>query len=284
METLRDFFRGLVASVAGPALGALGWAYAASLAVAAAFTVVVFRFVQASVAGSAEAADLRHGQSADWVVDVLGTPGMRPGVVTLMTLATVLVPVYLVLVIFLSGGVVSRVRTALGLAPREPFLPASARHVWPMARVALVEIVTVGIVAVALGMGLAVGIYAELGNAVPWALLAVAVFVLALVTSVFDYVRIGLVDRDDGSALKALGGALKFAGRRAPSVALLAVLEAALALAVWWLAVWLHSLVPLETGAGVLLGILVGQAGVLARLWARVAAYAAEASLWSRAS
>src|SRR5262245_37082008 len=176
METLRDFARGLSASFAGPALGALAWAYAASLAVAAAFTIALFRFVQGTVLGSAEAADLRHGQTADWMVDLLGTAGTRPAVLTLMTIATVLVPVYLVLVIFFSGGVVSRVRSALGLAPREPFLPASARHVWPMARVASAEIVTVGVLGGVLAIALAVGSYAEGAHGGAWGAGAVSVF------------------------------------------------------------------------------------------------------------
>lgn len=284
MGTLRDFARGVGASFSRPALAALGWVYAACLAVGVAFTILVYRFVASTVSGSAIAAELRQGQSANWVMDLIGEPGTRASLVEMMTAAMVLVPVYLVLALFFSGGVVSKVRAALGLAGPDRFLAASARYVGPMARVAVVEIVVVGILASVLLVGLGAGLYAGASGAVVWTLLGLSTFVLALVTSVFDYARIEVVAADGGSALGALGSAFRFAGRRPVSVVVLALLNTVLALAVAWVLVWLHSLVPLDTGPGVLLGMVVGQAGVLGRLWSRVAAYATETALWENAA
>ena len=110
MKTLRDLTRGIAASFSGHALAALGWTYAGALAVGLAFTVVAYRFVAATVQHSAMAADLRGGQSAGWLVDLIGREGTSASVASLMTVATVLAPVYLVLVIFFSGGVLSKVR------------------------------------------------------------------------------------------------------------------------------------------------------------------------------
>jgi hypothetical protein len=280
MKAIGALIRGLSASLALPALGALGWAYAACLAVAAAFTLLAYRFVSTTVAGSAMAADLRHGQTIGWIVDLAGTPGTTSSVAMLATAAIVLAAVYLALTIFLSGGIVTRVRAALGFGAAEPFLTASARHVGAMARVASVEIVVVGVLVVVMLVGEAVGAYGSFGNAVAWGWLALSLFVLALVTSVFDYARIRLVEREDGSAMRALGEAIRFVGRNAAAVALLAALAGVVALAVWWLVVWLHGVVALDTGIGVLLGLVVGQVGVLARLWTRIAAYAAETALF----
>src|SRR5215218_10337345 len=157
MDTLKAFARGLAASFSGPALAAIGWAYAACLAVGLVFTLVVFRFVASTVASSAMAEDLRGGQSAGWVIDLLGRHGTSSSVATLGTLAIVLVPIYLVLMIFFSGGVVAKVRAALGLSGPERFLMASARHAGVMARVAVVEIIAVGVLAGVLAVGQGVG-------------------------------------------------------------------------------------------------------------------------------
>jgi hypothetical protein len=284
MRALKDFARGLTASFSGQALVALGWAYAACLAVGFVFTLMMYRFVAGTVAGSAMASDLRQGQSAGWSVDQFGRPGTSTSVAMLVTAAMVLAPVYLVLVVFFSGGVVAKVRAALGLAGPERFLSASARYAGVMARVASVEVIVVGVLGGILLVGMTVGDYADLGNAFAWSTLALSMCALALVTSVFDYARIGVVASDNGSALAALRGAVRFVGQRALPVVFLAALNGALALAVAWLLVWAHSVVSLDTGAGMLLGLVVGQVGVLGRLWSRVVAYAAETSLWEQAS
>lgn len=281
METLKDFGRGLAASFSPHSLVALGWVYAAVLGAGAAFTLLAFRFVMSSVMSTATAADLRAGQTAAWAIDLIGSPGTQPAVATLSTAAVVLVPVYLVLVIFFSGGVISKVRAALGFAGPERFLTASARHAGAMARVAAVEIVVVGILGVICMIALGAAATSRT-HAVAWATLAVALYVLAVVTSAFDYARVAVVARDDGSALGAITGALGFAGRRAPSVLALAALNGVLALAALWAFVWAHSAVALDTGGGVLLGLIVGQVSVIARLWTRMVAYAAETSLWER--
>ena len=284
METLKDFGRGLGASLSRPALLALAWAYGACLAVGLAFTILAYRFVAGTVSNSAMAGELRQGQTADWMVDLIGTPGTSSSVRLTMTAAILFVVVYLVLTVFFSGGVVAKVRTALGLAGPERFLESSARYIGPMALVASAEVVAVVVLAIVFVVATYAGGLFGARPAIAWPLLALSAFTFALVTSVFDYARIRLVACEDRAVLAALGGAFRFVGRRALPVVALTVLNGVVALAALWLLVWVHALVPLDTGAGLLLGIVVGQIGILGRLWARVAAYATETALWARVS
>jgi len=174
------------------------------------------------------------------------------------------------------------VRAALGLSGPERFFTASARHVGPMARVAVLEVVVVAVLAGILFFGVAAAAVSGLGNSMAWITLGIAGFVLAFVTSFFDYARVAVVARDDRSAIRGLADAMKLFGQRPIAVVVLAVLNGVLALVVLVLLLEVHGMVRLDTTLGMLLGVVVGQFGVLARVWSRVAAYGAEASLAAR--
>lgn len=286
MKIVNDYLRGLRASIARPSLVALGWAWVACLAVAAALATLVYSFVAGTVENSAMAEALREGQSASWIIDVVGQPGMGRAFGLLTLAALVLAPFYLVAAVFLSGGVVDGVERSLGMAPRrepESFFGACARHVGPMARLALVEAVILGIVVTALLTVRFGGGAAGLGNAFAWGWVAASLAILALVTALFDFARIQIVARDGRRAVGAWLDAMRFAGRHLPAVLAVVLVNLALALAVAGALVWLHSTVDLSTGPGLLLGAAVGQLSVLGRLWARIAAYATEAAVWQRA-
>ena len=280
MGALGHFARGLRASVRPQALGAIAWTYAACLVFAAVFAVLVYRFVMGTVAGTAMAGELRHGPSAWWAVDLAGTTGAGASMRTLAATALLMVPFYLVVAIFASGGVVSSVRSALGLGARAPFLRASARNALPIALVAVVEVIVIGLLAVALLVGQVSIALSSAAGAWAWLLLAAGAFAIALVGATFDYARVWIVAHDGGSPLKGMVEAIQFTGRRAPAVALLVVLNGALALGILAIAAAAHAAIPLETTPGLLAGIAVGQLGVLARLWARVVAYASEAAVF----
>lgn len=283
METIHDYLRGLRAAVAPRAFVALGWAWFASVAVAALFTTLVFLFVQSSVTHSAMAEELRQGQSGTWIVDLMGQPGVGSVVQLLAVLALLLVPAYLVLTVFLSGGVVSSVLRALGMTERREygtFFGESARFVGPMFRFALVEVVVVGIFVT--GLLIVRGIGASAGPGFAWGWVVVTVFVLAFLTSLFDFGRIWLVAHDSRSAIDAFREGMGFLGRRPLAILLVVTLNLVLAIAVAGSLLWLHGRIDLSTGGGVFLGLLVGQLSVAGRLWARIAAYATEAAIWDR--
>lgn len=278
MEGFNSFVRGVVASLRAPALVALGWIYAACVVIAGIFTIFLYRFVSSTVANSTMASDLRHGMSPFWIIDMAGLDFFGPAMALVGTAAMVLIPVFLVVAVFFTGGIVTAVRRALGFAEPETFLSASARFAGPIARVAAVEVIVVVVLAIVLGIG--VGATATAGNALAWTWVVVSAFVLAVVTAVFDYVRIGIVASGRRSAAKAFVAALGFVGRRAIPVVILVVLDGLLTLGLWWLVVELHGAISLDSGGGVFLALVVGQIGVLVRLWTRVVSYASETALW----
>jgi hypothetical protein len=285
MNVLIDYARGLGAAIMPRSLVALLWSYLATLVVAAVLATVIFSTALSSVAGSAMSEQLANGHTAEWLVDLIGRDGASLGFGAIGMLAVALVPLYLVLAIFLSGGVVASVLRALGAIPvREPatFFGACARYLGPMARIALVELVVLGGTITGLAIFGGVVLAASLGNVVAWGLVILFLVVLAVVTAVFDVARIDVVAHDHRSAIKAFRDAGRFAARRAASLAIVVALNLVLSVAIGWVLLWLDSRVSDAGGAGVFLAILVGQIVVLGRLWARIAAYATEAAIYQR--
>ena len=280
---INDYIRGLRASFSRPALVAVAWSYAATLVLAALLTTLVFSFVSGTVANSAMAEQLRQGMTGSWIVDLTGTPGIQSTVAVLVLLALALAPLYVVLAVFLSGGVVTGVERALWIVgDREPrtFFAACGRYVGPMLRLALVEVVILGITITALFIVRAAGTAVGLGNGFAWGWVAVSLLVLAIVTAVFDFARIEIVARDTRKAIASWVAAIRLAGRRAPAFLVVVALNLVLSLAVAVALIWLHGRIDLSTGGGLFLGLVVGQIAVFGRIWARVAAYATEAALW----
>jgi hypothetical protein len=119
------------------------------------------------------------------------------------------------------------------------------------------------------------------GNVFTWLWLAASVFTISTLATVFDYARIGIV-ASGRAAFDAMGDALRFVGRGAPSVALLVLLNGLLSLGVALAAMGVYAAISRDTGEGLLAAVIVGQLGVLARIWTRVVAYASETALAER--
>jgi hypothetical protein len=284
MKVLEAFRNGARAAFTIASFRALGWCYGASLIVTLLFTIPLYALVRSTVAGSAMAEELRSGRTADWLVDLAGAGSIAPAARSLVVAAVVLVPVYLLLVVLFSGGVLASLRDALGLGPKVPsFLAASAEVAGAMMRVALVELPTIGLSLVVLVMArLALAMVAS-GPLVAWSWLAISIAALAFVTSVFDFARVGIALRSAPGSLAALGDALRFSFGRFMTVFGLSTLNAAVAGVVFVLFVWLHSLLRIDTGLGIFFGLVVGQLSIAARLWCRLSAYASEMALRSSA-
>ena len=89
-------------------------------------------------------------------------------------------------------------------------------------------------------------------------------------------------DPDQTAAAGGVGSwrdALAHAARRAPVFIVVVVFNLVVAAAVAWIAVTLHGTIQRETGTGVLIGLAVGQVGVLGRIWVRIVALSTQASL-----
>jgi hypothetical protein len=281
-SVVRSFLQGVRGAVTPLGARALAWTYLASIATTAIFFLPFFLYIRGTVAGSAMSTELRGGQVADWIVDLGGSGATGPAIGTFVVTALVLVPVYLLLVVALTGGVFENLAVALGRrTTARPFLVACGELVGPTMRIVLVEAPVVGVLVFVL---LALRGVLALAGSIPvadWLWLVTFVVVLAFVTSFFDFARIRLYFVGDRSALRSIGDSFRFTVAHVPSVLGLAVLNAMLAWLTFVVFVWLHSRVGLDTVAGVLIGILAGQLSIGARLWCRVAAYGSEMDLWS---
>ena len=283
MHLFTDLRNGLTTSLTRRSLGALTWTYLVCLGIAIIFTIAVFAFVSNTVGGTAMAAELRQGVSADWLIDIAGVDGTVLATSTLMILGMALIPAYLVLVVFCSGGIVNAQladsRMDRGSTPT--FLSASARFAGPMLRIALVEVPVIAIVGLVL-VTIKTLSGSVLYGAGAWFWLVTSLFVLALVTTIFDFARIELVADDSRRSLRAIVAAIRFVFRNGPIVVAIVVVTLVVSLAVGLGLIWVRSLIPLDTGAMLFLGIVFGQISIIGRLWTRIFAYATEASVWQR--
>lgn len=273
--------RGIRAAVAPGSLVGLGWIYGVLATLAAVLTLVVFMVVRGGVANSPVASSLRTGISADWLVDTFSQPGAGAKVLAVFLLAVVLGLVYSVASMALSGGIVARVVAALGSdgVAREPFLASCGRFAGPMLRVALIEVVFLAVFGGLTGAVWVGGLLAGAGNTFAWIAVGVLVLVLAIVIGVADVARANVVGSGNRSAVKAWRDALSHSVRRAPGFLVLVLFNLAVVGAVAWIALTMHGIIPRETGPGVLAGLAVGQLGILGRIWVRIVAFAAQASL-----
>jgi hypothetical protein len=278
----RSFLGGVRAAASSFGARALAWSYLASLATTALFFVPFLLYVRGTVAGSAMSTELRGGQIPDWIVDLGGSAATGPAIGTFSVVALALVPVYLLLVVALTGGIFEYHAVALGLRNRaRPFLAACGDLVGPNARVAIVEVPVVVVIIIVLL--LIRGALALVGSSplIAWVWLVALVVVIAFVTSIFDYARVRLLFAGDRAAMRSVGDAFRFTFAHFPSVFGLAILNVAVASLIFVAFLWLHSRVGLDTSGGMLVGILAGQISIGARLWCRIATYGSEIALWS---
>jgi hypothetical protein len=285
MKALNDFARGIRASFARPAAVALAWLYAIASLVTAIFAATAFFVVGRSTAGSEMANELRQGITADWLLDLATRPAHAAALFGLAALGSLLVLIYLALAVVTTGGVVSALARAVGVAqvsPDDTFWAASLRHVGVTARVALLEVLALAAAFVALAVIGAGGVLAGLGNGFRWSWLAAGAVTLALVTTLFDFARLRVVVLGERSAINALSRGARAMLACAPSILLVITCCALLAIMATGVVVWAHSGMGKSTAAGVFTAALVGQLSVVVRLWCRLVSYGAEISLWSR--
>ncbi len=194
---------------------------------------------------------------------------------------------YLMLWLFLTGGILDRYARARATAVHEFF---AACGVYFVRFLRLLPIVALAyyVLFAHLHPLLLGRVYAELTRdatvertAFLWRLLLYALFGLAfaMVNLLLDYAKVRAVVEDRRSMVGAVGAAIRFVRRNAAAVASLYVMNGALFVAV----VLLYALVApggAASGLWVWLGFLAGQVYLLARLWVRLVFLASETALF----
>lgn len=273
--------RGLRAAITSGSFVALSWMYGLLAVLAAGFTVFVFVLVSHGVANSAVGSQLRSGMSADWLIDTVTQPGAGSKVLSVVLFGLALALVYSAASIALSGGVVSRVVDAVagGRPDRSSFLSECGRYAGPMLRVSVIEFIFLGIVGTVLALAWGAGLTGGAGNTFAWVSVAIIAITLSTIAAVADVARVHVVAAADRSALSAWKDAISHAVQRAPSFMVLVLFNLSVAVIVGWIALTIHGTISRETGGGVIAALIVGQLGIIGRIWARLAALATQASL-----
>ena len=194
---------------------------------------------------------------------------------------------YLLLWLFLAGGIIDRYARARPTRSHEFFMACGVYFVRFLRMAPFIALAYYVLFAVihpllleeAFG-ALTRDVTAErTGFVVRLGLYAIFGVLLALVSVVFDYAKVRAVVEDRRSMIGAIVAGARFARRHAPAVAALYALTAGLFVALLLLYA-IASPGAGSSGAGIWLGLAIGQLYLLGRLWIRLVFFASEAALF----
>jgi hypothetical protein len=204
--------------------------------------------------------------------------------------AWLLVPLllYLVLYVFLNGGIIGRLLDQESRPALPAFFADCGRYFWRFAKLFLMSLVFY-----ALAFGVILGLLSRLLKPVldqartewppfwlAWLRTVVALLLLSLVHMIFDYARILVVTEDGRRVIPALRKALGFLGRRFFRSWSLYLLIGFGFLAGTALYCIVQELIPASGLFWLGLGILWGQAYILFRLWTKMVYFGAQAEYY----
>jgi hypothetical protein len=194
---------------------------------------------------------------------------------------------YLLLWLFLTGGILDRYARVRPTRSYEFFMACGVYFVRFMRLAPLIALTYYLLFAVVHPL-LFEQVYAELtrdvttertGFLIRLALYAVLGTLLVLVSIVFDYAKVRAVVEDRRSMIGAVAAGARFARRNASAVAALYLLTACL-FVVLLVVYAIASPGAGSTGAGVWLGVAIGQLYLLGRVWIRLVFFAGETALF----
>ncbi len=255
--------------------------YAATTAFALAATGMAIGIAAASLAHSTLAAKMAGNFDIEWVSELIAAHG---GLLAAPWPAAIVAgcALFAVLYLFLLGGVVE----VLG-AGRRDFLAGGGKNFWRLARLSVwsgIACVLALAVAGAVG-GIGRKIWGNGSEAAPliywgWFRLAVALAGLAVVNAAFDYAALGMAIEDSRRSLRALLAAFRLLLRRpVRTLGLYAALTLILLVPVL-AGLAISRAVAQTTIASVAVLFVVRQAAVLAKTWAWLLFFPAQAAMW----
>ena len=282
--------------------------FAATLAAALPFSMMMRETVQAHLGNSMMAEQLAGGVNVQWWsefterADTLGKT-FQPGIIGFAAVLDNLSAFadgearpspllwlgagYLLLWLFLAGGILDRYARARSTRSYEFFTACGvyfARFLRMAPFIALAYYVLFAIV----HPFLLERLFGELTRDVTvertaflirLALYAIFGTLLALVSVVFDYAKVRAVVEDRRSMIGAIAAGARFARRHVAAVVALYVMTGCLFVAL--LAIYAIAAPGAgSTGAGVWIGLLIGQLYLLGRLWIRLVFFASETALF----
>jgi len=283
MSVLKAIAKGMGATFRKPRLVAI--LYVFNLVFAAAFVAPFFAIVQSELGHSFLGSNVRPAD-----VMWLGESALKYGEAAPAILGQILVAavLYLVLQVFLSGGVVGRLLDREGRTTLEPFFADCGRYFWRYVRIFLVSLVflvlTFGVVLKLLSALIRPASESAVTEWLPLVLsnlhFLAALLLLSVVRMIVDYARIAVVADGEAKVLRALRHALKFLGKRffkAWAIYLLLVVLTLAGTVVFYVVLGRFAAPAV---AGVVAGLVWMQIFVLFRIWIRTVFVSAQAEYY----
>ncbi len=250
---------------------------AAALLIVAPFMAIAFQ----SLGESAWAHEMNGNLDLSWISELLAAHGVMP--VTPVTMVLIGASIIAVVVyLFLLGGALQVFCTG------DPFFAGCGRNFWSLFRLGLVSLLFYGAAFIVYGRLGALGrkIWGEGSEATPlihwsWFCAAVGLCLICFVNLIFDYARIRMVAEDRRKAFRATFAAIRFVWknlRRTAGLYAVVCVIAALCFAVY-LGIS-HSFAQ-SSLILVLLLLLVRQAMVMAKVWARLLFYSSAVEMYA---
>jgi len=195
---------------------------------------------------------------------------------------------FLVLYVFLNGGIIGRLLDREGRTTLATFLADCGRYFWRFVRLFLVSLVFLVVTFAVVLRLLSALISSIVENArTEWTSIIlsnlhflVALLLLSVVYMVFDYARIAVVADEEAKVLRALSHALKFLRKRFYRSWAIYLLIAAGFLAGTVLFYAVHGLLAGPTVPFLLLGFFWMQLYIVFRVWTKTLYFAAQAEFY----
>ena len=286
----------------------IGCVFVATLAAALPFSMIVRDALQAHLGSSMMAEQVAAGVNVQWWSEFTAQAGtlgatFQPGIIGFAAVLDNLsafadgdtrpAPLlwlgaaYLLLWLFLSGGILDRYARARPTRSYEFFTACGVYFARFLRMAPFIALAYYALFAVVHPL-LIERVFGELTRDVTvertaffirLALYAVFGVLLATVSVVFDYAKVRAVVEDRRSMIGAIASGARFVRRNAAPVAALYVLTGCLFVAL----LGIYAIVApgaASTGAGVWIGVAIGQLYLLARLWIRLVFFASETALF----
>jgi len=288
METLRALKFGL--GQASRSWRMLAWLFVINFLFSLVLVLPIYSLIAGSVRGSLMAERLRDHLDGLWLVDLVNSEQLGRMLNSVSLLFLILPLVYLLLNTLLSGGILAnfnrRERFCLSR-----FLGDCGAYLWRFLRLFLISLIFYGVIA---AIAFALGAYIDsvsqrVARQTPlvyleWGRLSLIFVLFLLVNMIFDYAKIGTITSDSHGMFRQTGNALRFVWGYFIKASGLYLTIGIIGLVVT--AVFLLPYVRLNQTSWplIVIGFVLGQAGVVARLWTRLLFYASQLEFYSAAT
>jgi hypothetical protein len=268
----------------------LVWLLVINLLFSLVLVLPIYSLIAGSVEDSLMAERLRDRLDGLWLADLINREEFGRTIDGIGWLFLVLPPIYLLFNTLLSGGIIAHFHRGerFQLAV---FLGDCGAYFWRFVRLFLISLICYGAIAV---LGFIFGAYIDSVDRwatrytpvvyLEWGRVIVIVVLFLLVNMIFDYAKIKTITGDARGMWRQTGGALRFVFSHFLKTSGLYLIVGIIGLAITAPLLLAYSRINQTSASLLLIGFVLGQVGVLARLWARLVFYSSQLEFYKAAN